>query len=298
MQSQNLKVMAVDDDAINLEILVRNLKHSGYDALAFKDGVEAWAHMNDDPGSVDIVLLDKMMPNMSGLEVLSHMQNHDLLKNVPVILQTGDVAVDQVKEGLALGAYYYLCKPFDPGVMISLVNAAARDLVRRNALYRQIKGENTLSTMMYEGRFAYRTIQEAIKLSLALSCNARVPDRVNTSLLELMVNAVEHGNLAIGYETKGKLLAKNEVDAEIERRLALPENTHKKVDVQVSQDAETVRVVITDAGKGFRWQEYMEFDPMRLTEPNGRGIATARVLGADITYNEAGNQVTCLFDKA
>jgi DNA-binding response OmpR family regulator len=295
MQSQNIKVMAVDDDEINLEILIKNLKDSGYDTLAYQDGQEAWQHMNDNPESVDIVLLDKMMPKMNGMDVLSKMKEHSMLKNIPVIIQTGDVGINEVKQGMECGAYYYLCKPFDPTIMVAMVNAASRDCIKRNNIYERIINETSLSQMMKEGYFEYRTISEASKLASALSCNADKPDRINTALLELMVNSIEHGLLSIGYDEKGKLLANNLLNEEIERRLSLPENKDKSIQVFVKKGDNSISVTILDNGEGFKWKKYVDFDPLRLTEPNGRGIATAKLMGTRVDFNESGNEVTCTF---
>ena len=298
MQSQNIKVMAVDDDEINLEILIKNLKDSGYDTLAYNDGQEAWQHMNDNPESFDIVLLDKMMPKMNGIDLLCKMKEHSLLKNVPVIIQTGDVGVNEVKEGMDRGAYYYLCKPFDPTVMVAMVNAASRDCIKRNNIYKHITDETTIAEMLIDGSFEYGSIAEAKKLASALSFNAQKPDRIYTALLELMVNSIEHGMLDIGYEEKGKLLSSGRLMEEVNKRLSTPQNSNKKVRVVVKCHANEIEVVISDGGNGFKWQKYIDFDPLRLTEPNGRGIATAKLMGTKVNFNETGNVVTCTFNKS
>lgn len=298
MQSQNLKIMAVDDDEINLEILLKNLRDSGFEAVGCKDGEEAWNSLYGNPDGIDIVLLDKMMPKMNGMEVLSKMQQHELLRHIPVIIQTGDVGVDEMKEGLASGAYYYLCKPFDPTIMIALVNAAARDFVQRNMLYQEMKQERTIANMISHGKFSFKNIDDAVKLAAALSYSSQQPDRINTALLELMVNAVEHGNLNIGSAEKVELLTRGELESEIKKRLQMPEYKDKIVEVQVKSEGEYVYVTICDEGHGFKWQKYMDFDPLRLTEPNGRGIATAKLMGANVEYLEPGNKVVCKFKKA
>lgn len=298
MQTQSLKVMAVDDDDINLEILLKNLRDAGYEAVGCKDGVEAWDKLNANPEDVDIVLLDKMMPRMNGMEVLSKMQHHEMLKQIPVIIQTGDVGVNEVRDGLASGAYHYLCKPFDPSIMIAHVNAAARDFVQKNMLYKEMKQERTIADMISQGKFTYKTIDDAVRLAAALAYSAEKPDRINTALLELMANAIEHGNLNMGSEAKAKCLLEGTLEEEIERRMALPENKDKIVEVQVKSDKKRVEVTICDEGSGFEWKKYIDFDPLRLTEPNGRGIAAAKLMGVDVEYLEPGNKVVCRFKKA
>jgi DNA-binding response OmpR family regulator len=298
MQNQNLKIIAIDDDECNLEILVKFLKNGGYETTAFSDSLKALEHMSANPDSFDLVLLDKLMPQLSGIEILAKMQEHAKLKNIPVIMQTADGGLKEIQEGLDKGAYYYLCKPFDPGILISMVNAASRDLIQRNNLYKQIKHESSLSEMLTEGNFKYKSIREATRLAAALASGAKHPDRIKTALLELMVNAVEHGNLNIGLEEKAQLLRHNTLDEEIKRREELHKNKSKYVQVKAQIKDEEIIITITDKGKGFNWQEYLDFDPYRLTEPNGRGIATAALMGTKISFNNAGNKVTCVFEKA
>lgn len=300
MQQQTLKVMAVDDDEINLEILIKNLKDSGYQSIGFEDGEAAWKYLSQHPEDVDIVLLDKMMPKMDGIQVLDKMKSHEILRNIPVIIQTGDVAQgnsesDRLKSNLIAGAYYYLEKPFDPTVMVSLINAAARDCVRRNEIFQQIKVEASISDMLREGVFHVRTVEDANKLAAALAHHAQKSQEAGVTLAELMVNAVEHGNLGIGYEMKGRLVVEGRLEDEITHRLSLDEHKDKRVVVKFLAKGTDVIVTIIDQGQGFDWKNYLEFDPIRLTDPNGRGIAAAHVLNTSIEYLGDGNKVICSF---
>lgn len=302
MQHQTLKVMAVDDDEINLEILLKNLNDSGFDSISFEDGQEAWNHLQTNPEDIDIILLDKMMPKMDGMEVLDRIKKHDLLKNIPVIMQTGDLQHadtegERLRANLTAGAYYYLEKPFDPSVMVSLINAAARDCVRRNDLLRQMKQEKAITQMLNQGVFHFRTIEEANKLASALSYHANKPEEIGVALAELMVNAVEHGNLDIGYELKNSLIAEDRFEQEIENRLNDVEYKDKKVVVEFSREENRVTVTISDEGKGFNWERFITFDPIRLTDLNGRGIAVAKLMGINIQYENNGAMAVCSFES-
>lgn len=303
MQHQTLKVMAVDDDEINLEILLKNLSDSGFDSISFEDGEKAWNHLQDNPEDIDIILLDKMMPKMDGMEVLDKIKKHDLLKNIPVIMQTGDLQHadtegERLRANLTAGAYYYLEKPFDPSVMVSLINAAARDCVRRNELLRQMKQEKSITQMLVEGVFYFRTIEEANKLASALSFHAGKPEEIGVALAELMVNSVEHGNLDIGYDLKNTLIFDDLLEKEIDSRLESEEYRNRKVMVEFKRDNKRNLVTITDEGKGFNWKKYITFDPIRLTDLNGRGIAVTQLMGLDITYENEGSIAICSFESS
>src|SRR5438046_135725 len=91
-------VLAVDDDEINLMILIKNAQEAGYVVKSFTSGEAAWDYITNHPQDVDLALLDKMMPGMSGLELLSRIKADNALKHIPVIIQTGDAGVIQMRE--------------------------------------------------------------------------------------------------------------------------------------------------------------------------------------------------------
>jgi len=111
-------------------------------------------------------------------------------------------------------------------------------------------------------------------------------------LIELTVNAVEHGNLEIGYEAKTKLLKNGELTQEIERRMADKKYAGRVVELVVVRKNGGVYARITDQGPGFDWRSYVSIDPARASDSHGRGIAQANAVAFDkLSYNESGNQV-------
>jgi hypothetical protein len=108
-----------------------------------------------------------------------------------------------------------------------------------------------------------------------------------------MVNAVEHGNLGVTYQEKAQLKWEGDWEGEIARRLTLPEYSDRVATIRVERlAAETVRFTISDEGAGFDWQKFLTFDPDRAYDPNGRGIAMAKMLSfASLEYQGLGNVV-------
>jgi anti-sigma regulatory factor (Ser/Thr protein kinase) len=118
------------------------------------------------------------------------------------------------------------------------------------------------------------------------------PAGVSLGLLELLVNAVEHGNLGITTKEKSRLLHQGLWEKDVARRLEMPENADKLAEVSFRRDADAVRFTIRDQGEGFDWKAFQEFDPARAFEPNGRGIALARQLFfADLEYIGSGSEL-------
>lgn len=115
---------------------------------------------------------------------------------------------------------------------------------------------------------------------------------LEAALLELLVNAVEHGNLAVGHADKLRLRAAGRWEAEIERRLQLPVYADRRARITVTREPAAWCFEIADEGQGFDWRPWLELDDERAAAPCGRGIALARRLAlADLTYLGAGNRV-------
>jgi anti-sigma regulatory factor (Ser/Thr protein kinase) len=114
-------------------------------------------------------------------------------------------------------------------------------------------------------------------------------------LRELILNAVEHGNLEISYEEKGNLLAQGRWREEVQYRLTQPQYRHKKVRLKLIRDAGKLALYIADEGKGFNAKPYLECSAERLTHSHGRGIALAKQLCFDqLVYSDKGNEVLAM----
>lgn len=104
-----------------------------------------------------------------------------------------------------------------------------------------------------------------------------LPDESPTvlGLKELMVNAIEHGNLGIGYALKTELLQKGTWLKEVEKRLKRPENKTKKATLQVAINPDTLQFIIEDQGKGFDYRKYISPQTNNSTA-HGRGLVLAK----------------------
>jgi anti-sigma regulatory factor (Ser/Thr protein kinase) len=145
---------------------------------------------------------------------------------------------------------------------------------------------------MQKGIFTFQTVEQARDLGAMLANTCPDPSATVIGLTELLINAVEHGNLGITYEDKSKLYATGGWNEEVQRRLKLPENARKRAEVEFERDDETIRFVIRDEGNGFDWRAYLQVDPQRAFDTHGRGIAMANRLSfSHIEYRGSGNEV-------
>jgi len=114
-----LRLLVVDDEETNRDILSRRLERQGYQVLLASNGLDALALIAADPP--DLVLLDIMMPDMDGLEVLARLREQHSLQDLPVIMVTARSQSEVIVDALAHGANDYLIKPFDFAVALARV---------------------------------------------------------------------------------------------------------------------------------------------------------------------------------
>lgn len=145
--------------------------------------------------------------------------------------------------------------------------------------------------MMRSGRFEFRTPEEAEQLARFLAHFFSEPHNIVTGLAELMFNAIEHGNLEIGFDLKREFLQSGRWQAEIHNRLQNPRYGKRKAEVTLTHKDGGTYIVISDEGSGFDWKQHMKIDPSRADQPHGRGIAHAASVCFDkLSYNESGNK--------
>ncbi|MCP4106761.1 MAG: response regulator [Desulfobacteraceae bacterium] len=285
-------LLVADDEKFILELITAYLDEENYKFVTAENGIEAWNLLEKSPDDFDAVILDRMMPGMNGMEVLAKMKAHKFLKKVPVIFQTGMIKDSDILEGLDAGVDYYITKPFNSSILVAVIKTALSNYFGYRSMWENIKQTTNALALMKSGCFEFQTLEEARMLTSMLSSLCPEPDRASTGLWELLLNAVEHGNLGITYEEKKDLMEKDEWKTEVERRMLLSENTSKKVVIKFESLEDDIRFLIRDQGQGFDWHPFMELSSERAFDPNGRGIHMARLLSFDqIKYIGEGNEV-------
>ena len=292
MYDSTPRILVADDEPFNVDILLEYLEDSGYHIETAVDGQEAWELLESNPEKFDVVILDRTMPRMSGMRVLEKIKQHAVLQSLPVILQTALAAKEEILEGLQAGAYYYLTKPFDEHMLLSVLSTAVED---RKRYLRALEHSDVASRtfgLMSEAAFSFKTLGSARDIATVLANAFPDPRRVIIGLSELLLNAVEHGNLGITYDEKSRLREEDRWEQEIEARLADPANAHKQVTVRYQRQPDEIRVSIRDEGQGFDWQKYVGMDASRAFDTHGRGIAMSRMISFDdVEYRGVGNEV-------
>lgn len=125
LQSRNLeeevRILVVDDEPINQQVLKNHLADQGFNIYQAMNGYEAIEQIERND-SFDLVLLDIMMPRMSGYEVCQKIREQHLVSELPVIMITAKDQLTDIVQGLSLGANDYLPKPFDKEELLARIN--------------------------------------------------------------------------------------------------------------------------------------------------------------------------------
>ena len=113
-------LLVVDDNEMNRDLLSRRLERQGYRVTVAVDGRQALEIMNRE--EFNLVLLDIMLPEMNGYEVLEHLKADQSLSHIPVIITTALDESDGKARCIELGAEDYLTKPFNPVILKSRIS--------------------------------------------------------------------------------------------------------------------------------------------------------------------------------
>ena len=149
------KILIADDEPSNRKILEQELVHKGFVVDTARGGKEALAKIESAPPS--LVILDYMMPDLSGLEVLKELRNRG--NDTPVILVTAYGSVERAVEVMKAGAYDFITRPFDP----DYIELVVRKAIERQTLKREVE------VLSEENRDRYHLIiGESPKMKLAV----------------------------------------------------------------------------------------------------------------------------------
>lgn len=290
------RILLVEDEAIISMVIQDLLEAEGYQVTVSASAGQAWNYLQLDSPGYDLVLLDRGLPDLDGMSLLRRIKQAPSFEYIPVIFETGHSDQQSIREGLDNGAYYYLTKPFQPEVLLAVVKAALQQGNQYRELIDSVQQAESLLSLMQNGCFRFRDLGQARLLAQRLARACPQPERAVQGLQELLVNAVEHGNLGISYADKSQLLMKGQWHQEVERRLQLAEYRDRFVEVHFQRHTDSLRFNIQDQGSGFDWQNYLDFSPERAFDLHGRGIAMACKLSVDkLEYQGNGNSVMVTF---
>lgn len=284
-------VLVVDPCAETQAGIVSYVHGRGVSVIAVSDPVAALAVL--DRAAPDIVITELFLPDGAGLALTKEIRSRH--EPCPVIVMARDAPESVVVQALREGAVDYLHKPIDEeGLAHALYRA--RNLLPGNLadLSGVCRSEHCL-IVDSDPAHVPGVISWLMKTTASMLSDIQQL-RLRGALQELLINAVEHGNLEIPYQEKEQALAKGEYKALLAQRLSRSRLKNRQVVIHAfyEKEARSLHYHITDEGAGFQWRSILtqSQDVSRTEAMNGRGIYLARSLFPDLSYNDPGNEVT------
>jgi CheY-like chemotaxis protein len=205
------KILVVDDTPDMAKLMARAVQNQGYEVLIAGDG--RFALQMASAERPDVVLLDIMMPRMSGIDVLRHLKADVKLREIPVILVSANSEDKDVIDGLEAGAHDYVTKPFKSPVLAARLRSAVRVKESRDEVARI---NEQLQAEIAERKRKEHELVQAQKLEAIGQLAAGIAHEINTPSqyigdnIRFLQDAFENINKLLGTFTRLLEGAKND----------------------------------------------------------------------------------------
>ena len=284
-------ILLVDDEPSARRLMSELLTRSGYRAYLAESGPEALGMLRRI--EVDLVLTDVVLGEMDGLELLKRIKTER--PGIGVVIYTGYSTENLIIEALRAGAADFIKKPFSRETLEMVLDRA----LKRNTFLDRL--DIDVDAVIAESKIIEidNNIDRISGVVNQLTLNASKFSGVNranelsVALYEIILNAMEHGNLEITYEEKAEYLDRGTYQDLIMERRKDPRLSARKVRINYHMDDTGLHYTIQDQGPGFDWKKYYDKIEKRgvSTEAHGRGLALTLFYVDRIKFNEKGNEV-------
>ena len=285
---QSKRVLVADDEEAIRHVLSKFLTKQRVDNICVATGEEAYDLLQRE--HFDFVITDLMMPGIDGLELIRRIRSLHI--RVPVAITTGFGTLDLAIEALRSGAVDFIKKPFEFS-QVSRLLAKIFDRQKREASYHDAMGLLTEAKFVLPNNMAI--LESAGRIVAKMLEHLPEYDGVYLALVEALTNAMEHGNLEIGRERKAEALSTGKYRALEKERMSDPRLGKRKVVLTVKAGENEIKYTVRDEGRGFDYTSLP--DPTgseNIFNTSGRGILLIRCYMDEVTWNEAGNEISML----
>ncbi len=182
------KILVIDDLPENVFMIQDRLEHEGYEVITAyegKSGIER--AKNELP---DLILLDVMMPEMTGFEVCKILVDNPSTSRIPIILVTAKVDAEDTKEGLEAGAFDYIKKPFNRVELLARINSALK-LSEAQKLLLEAEQRNTFTATVVTANHKIKQPLTLMSLSAAAIKRELKRDEISGEAILKRLNYIE-----------------------------------------------------------------------------------------------------------
>jgi len=121
------KILIVDDEPLSVTTAIDCLKDAGYSPKFVTSATQAWELLNEKPDQFDAIIIDRIMPELDGITLLTKIKESPHLNNIPVIIETAREDAESYLTALEAGAYDLVYKPLEKSFLLYVVDNAVND---------------------------------------------------------------------------------------------------------------------------------------------------------------------------
>jgi two-component system, sensor histidine kinase and response regulator len=184
------RILVIDDLPENVFMLQDRLEKEGYEVVTAYDGKTGIAKAKSD--MPDLILLDVMMPGMTGLEACKILKQDPVTADIPIIIVTAKSSADDAKEGLGAGAFDYIKKPFEKVEMLARINSALK-LVEAHKQVIEAEKRSTYAAMVITTNHKIRQPLTLMSLSAAAIKRELIKEQISKEVIINRLNYIETG---------------------------------------------------------------------------------------------------------
>ncbi len=208
------KVLIVDDNPKNLQYAAKILTDAGYDISVAQSGINALNFINRTSPLPELILLDIMMPEMSGYEVCEKLKSSSYTKDIPIIFLTAKTEIDDIVKGFDLGGVDYVTKPFQPKEILARIKTHI-ELIRTK---KELEDKNKLLDIY--NKSLIEQIKERTNELIAAHNNVERYKQLKSNFLAQISHEIRTPvNVIINYLTLLKLESEDNESAKVDNEL-------------------------------------------------------------------------------
>jgi CheY-like chemotaxis protein len=287
-----MKILIVEDDPATRLYMEESLASQGFAPLSAPDGIRGLELFRRE--HPDLIFLDIQMPGMNGLDVLKAIREER--DDVIVVMNTAHGTEELAIKAMRLRANDYLNKPVRHSELLPL-------LAKYRAAIEAHRAAGEIADAIVSHELVMRLENKLLlvpRVADYLASQANLgPEKetvigVTLGLIELLNNAIEHGNLGISGPEKARLLESDPGahQAMIAERLQVPELAARRVHIHMTENREYCEWTIRDEGHGFEYTRFLgNLEAPDVLQLNGRGIFLSRFQFDEFEYQGCGNTV-------
>ncbi|MGK5095151.1 response regulator [Deltaproteobacteria bacterium TL4] len=294
--SDSVVALLVDDEPYIRDFLSKVLGRNSICTHQASNGQEALEVLKQQ--HIDLIITDVRMPFMDGIQLTRQVRKE--YPEMPIVVLSGFTDEEMVIAALRGGANNFLNKPVDHHEFLHVILPLVAIIEQRRTqifdyrLLQKLSGEICLGNDL---KAIPATVDFLVQHLKTGPYTSRLHG-LKIGLQEMLVNAIEHGNLAITNAEKEEALEKGTFEKLLQERLEVKEYQSRKVSIQYEFTPAKALFKIIDAGKGFDWLKFAdEFGQSRLMAKSGKGILFARLYCDEVHYDEKGTQVSLVINN-